>query len=284
MRLKDILLMIVLTILFGFLIFVARNYFLWWKENFELELIEERYIEPSAFVESETSTSINEEEIIKIWLTSAVKYRYTYIPKSFWEQRETIYYKGILDSFLNYSEIEKDVDYLDVMLYKVISDVRGRMQKRTVRLFGIYKMDLPEYLAVGIHEFAHFYDLYVLKKVNWVDLSDDFYKISWDNVTVIKANSEKKDFVSGYAMTNQYEDFAETYTYYVLHNKDFQEKMKNSVVLKSKYNFFKNNIFNNETFSDVELSLWQEIKDYYRDTTKIEYSLEFFLQYLKKGV
>ena len=37
---------------------------------------------------------------------------------------------------------------------------------------------------------------------------------------------EVKDFVSWYAMTNKYEDFAESFTYYILHNKDFLNKTK----------------------------------------------------------
>jgi hypothetical protein len=46
-------------------------------------------------------------------------------------------------------------------------------------------------------------------------------------------------------MTNKYEDFAETFTYYVLHNSDFVEKTKKSEVLKRKYDFFRNYIFGN---------------------------------------
>jgi hypothetical protein len=46
-------------------------------------------------------------------------------------------------------------------------------------------------------------------------------------------------------MTNKYEDFAESFTYYVLHNNDFYSKAKKSDILMNKYNFFKNNIFKN---------------------------------------
>jgi hypothetical protein len=55
----------------------------------------------------------------------------------------------------------------------------------------------------------------------------------------------QKDFVSGYAMTNKYEDFAESLTYYILHNKDFLDKTKTSRILKRKYNFFSFYIFPN---------------------------------------
>ncbi|MDR3150241.1 MAG: hypothetical protein LBU14_01055 [Candidatus Peribacteria bacterium] len=70
-------------------------------------------------------------------------------------------------------------------------------------------------------------------------------------------------------MTNQYEDFAETYTYYILHNSDFLEKSTKSSILKQKYNFFKTYIFKNDEFISIKLKTEEEIKDYYRDTTKI---------------
>jgi hypothetical protein len=55
-------------------------------------------------------------------------------------------------------------------------------------------------------------------------------------------------------MTNKYEDFAETFTYYVLHNKDFQEKTKKSEVLKLKYNFFDKILFQENTFAGTDFS------------------------------
>ncbi|MDR1987693.1 MAG: hypothetical protein LBQ24_02825 [Candidatus Peribacteria bacterium] len=82
-------------------------------------------------------------------------------------------------------------------------------------------------------------------------------------------------------MTNKYEDFAETFTYYVLHNSDFLEKSKTSEILKKKYNFFSKYIFYDNEFTDSSLISENEILDYYRDTTKIEYSLQNFLQYIK---
>ncbi|MDR2640230.1 MAG: hypothetical protein LBC61_02645 [Candidatus Peribacteria bacterium] len=82
-------------------------------------------------------------------------------------------------------------------------------------------------------------------------------------------------------MTNKYEDFAETFTYYTLHNSDFLEKTKKSDILKKKYDFFSTHIFTQKEFTSPLLESQNEIKDYYRDTTKIEYSLQNFLQYVK---
>jgi hypothetical protein len=70
-------------------------------------------------------------------------------------------------------------------------------------------------------------------------------------------------------MTNKYEEFAETFTYYVLHNDDFLKKAENSKLLKEKYSYFQNYIFKDFEFVDLPLSTDKTIKDYYRDITKI---------------
>jgi hypothetical protein len=85
-------------------------------------------------------------------------------------------------------------------------------------------------------------------------------------------------------MTNKYEDFAESLTYYILHNKDFLEKTKKSYILEKKYKFFSFYLFKNEIFQNTDFSEKNIIKDYYRDITKINFSRKFFLQYLKKSI
>jgi hypothetical protein len=303
MKLRDFLLLVFLTIFFSFLIFFVKSYFFWWIKNFENEIIEENYIDPVAILDSIIPVSLPqvEEETLKeeVWnietnntietiveenLSSAVKVKYTYVPKSFWSERAVVYYSSVYNEFLNYKPIGEKISLLDVMLYKQKWEVRWKMQNKKVKLFWIYEMDLSEFLAVSIHEFAHFLDLYILQKKNWVDVSDYFYDISWEETTILKSPMAQKDFVSGYAMTNKYEDFAETFWYYILHNSDFLEKSKKSSVLKQKYDYFKKYLFGENEFIDSLLKWQEEIKDYYRDTTKIWYSLQNFLQYLKKWV
>ena len=143
-------------------------------------------------------------------------------------------------------------------------------------------MKEAESLSVTIHEFWHFLDLYILEKKVTKDISDFFYEISWINTTTLKPSMEQKDFVSGYSMTNKYEDFAESFTYYILHNNDFYEKSLLSETLKKKYDFFSDYIFRNDEFKTNSYKTINYISDYYRDITKIEYSLQNFLQYLKK--
>lgn len=52
-----------------------------------------------------------------------------------------------------------------------------------------------------------------------------------------------ESFVSGYAATNQYEDFAETFALYVFHNTAFAELSKTSVILQKKYDYMGDYVF-----------------------------------------
>lgn len=285
MKLKDILLLICYTTLFSFLIFIAKNYFFWGKENLENTFIEENYIEPTIIIEEPLVEDTNEVPLIErepTILNSAYIIRYTFIPTSFSSEKDIIDYKNVYDTFLHYDSIEKMLSVLDIELHKEKWEVRWRMQNKKVKMFWLYEMKVPEFLAVGIHEFSHFLDLYILKKSNWIDISDYFYEISWDDIKILKSWLTQADFVSGYAMTNKYEDFAESFTYYVLHNEDFFELSKESSYLRAKYDFFSNYVFVWNEFKNFWILRNDlEIKDYYRDITKISYTLEKFLQYLK---
>lgn len=109
-------------------------------------------------------------------------------------------------------------------------------------------MSPGELLSVNMHEFAHYVDLYFLQKEVLQDISNYFYEISWDGVKVLKPQLTQTDFVSGYAMTNKYEDFAESFLYYVIHNNHFQQKAQKSHILQKKYDFFTQYIFRDKAF------------------------------------
>lgn len=144
-----------------------------------------------------------------------------------------------------------------------------------------------ELLAILIHEMAHVVDLGVLKggkgiRTSFYDgrvpvLADDpsykFYNISWQNAKTRKGESMIKDFVTGYAMSNAFEDFAEHYLFYRLHGEKFRSLAENSEALRQKYDFFKIYIFRGDEFQrDKESksltagSIW--------DATLIDYELK----------
>jgi hypothetical protein len=59
------------------------------------------------------------------------------------------------------------------------------MKNGNVRLYGVLEMKEAECLAVFIHEFAHYVDLYFLRKSVFRDISDYFYQISWDSTLIL---------------------------------------------------------------------------------------------------
>jgi len=82
-------------------------------------------------------------------------------------------------------------------------------------------------------------------------------------------------------MTNKFEDFAETFTYYVMYNSEFLEKTQDSEILSEKYYFFQKFLFRNAEFLQTSFST-QEMKSYYWDITKKAFSLEKLLNYFEK--
>ncbi len=281
---KKINLFVISLIFFSFSIFFLKNYFFWVPENKLNEHIEENFIEPSINkyenIYNKTSVKDNNKQDLNITLKSAYNIEYLYFPESLkYKISDYIFWYKI---FLNNKDIVDKIDKLRVEFYKTKNDVRWKMKNRSIKLFWIKSMRKDELTAVWIHEFWHFLDLYFLKKWLYTDLSYYFYNISWNSTKVLKAWQTQSDFVSGYAMTNKYEDFAESFTYFVLHNEDFLYKANKSDILKKKYNFFIKYLFRDGKFVWTDFSDDNEILDYYRDITKIKFSLENFLLFLKK--
>lgn len=162
------------------------------------------------------------------------------------------------------------------------NDVRWKLSQNKIKLFDVLNLPSKEFLGVFIHEFGHYIDLYYFQRNILWDTSDYFYDISWDSTNVKKSNQNLNDFVSGYALSNKYEDFAESFTFYVLFNEDFLNKTTNSPLLYKKYMFFRQYVFNSWEFSKTDFFDGKKMLDYNRDTTKISYNLENFLNYLKK--
>lgn len=119
-----------------------------------------------------------------------------------------------------------------------------------------------ELKAVFTHEMGHIVDLGMLtsnsniKTVFWSpgtqvfanDPSLDFYHLSWKDDKTKSNLALRSDFVSGYAMSSPFEDFAESYLFYRLHGEKFRQITHYSKVLAAKYDFMKTKVFNGEEF------------------------------------
>jgi len=67
-----------------------------------------------------------------------------------------------------------------------LGDVRGKMKQKTIKIWGVPDLPKDEFLAVFIHEFSHYLDLYFFSRGVLGDVSDDFYDISWQSTTTLK--------------------------------------------------------------------------------------------------
>ncbi len=127
-------------------------------------------------------------------------------------------------------------------------------------------MDDHELIGVLIHEVGHIYDTGVMEGSLWSgesefmdgkvpvyndDKSLQFYQISFLDEQTKKPETTTLDFVSGYAASDPFEDFAESFTYYILHGENFRQLAKFNPVLSSKYNFLKYQVFNGDEFKGL---------------------------------
>ncbi len=153
---------------------------------------------------------------------------------------------------------------------------RGRMQDARISLSPYVTRD-SEFTKLFVHELAHYIDIYIFFVAkNRADISDEFYAISWQKPTVKRAKEWTMDFVSGYAQSNQYEDFAESFVFYVFHNATFADRALRSESLRQKYLFIANSIFPRGYFQGTDFSIGT-VPSYVWDTTKISFSLQKYL-------
>jgi len=153
-------------------------------------------------------------------------------------------------------------------------------------------VDDAELSSVLVHEMGHIVDTGLKTGDSWSgksefkdgsipiynnDLSLRFYRISWLDDQTIKTEAVAQDFVTGYAMTDPFEDFAESYNYYILHGKQFKEMAKYNVNLRQKFLYLKYFIFSGQEFDNDPSELPNFTMRRY-DSTILGYNHEKFLR------
>ncbi len=169
------------------------------------------------------------------------------------------------------------------VLYSDAPENRGLGGANTIIITG--NVPDAEFVALLVHECGHVVDLGGVTGIGGVEQStffdgvlpmytDDpsvaFYSISWLNATTKKKGMRSVDFVSGYASTDPFEDFAETFAFYALQNKEFARLAKSNPVLRSKYVFMRDVIFND--ISPLSLGSFVRGKKVPWDVTKLPYT------------
>ena len=278
---KEIFKIIYFTIIFTVVIFFINYSFFWnTKNNIQNNIIEEEYIEEEKKSAPELKDKTNNKQLISFYKNKIdVKYNFYYYPLNFKQEINEL--KDEIENIIIENIFLEKIDKLNISLIKEKLDRRWKIKNKEIKLYWATNQNINEYISVFIHEFWHYIDLYFLEKKVFLDISSKFYEISWLETKIKKQNMEISDFVSWYAATNKYEDFAESFTYYVLHNKDFLEKAKTNQTIKTKYDFFWRYIFKNKEFFSTKFND-EKIKNYYWDVTKINFDEKKLFNYLEK--
>lgn len=182
----------------------------------------------------------------------------------------------------------------DSILYLVVSEdentSRGIGGQNTVMLH-IGKLRDEELMSVWVHEIGHVVDTGLYRgtqpssPTNFMDgnstvlqndISNVFYSISWESTTKKKKGVTSLDFVSGYAMSDPFEDFAESYLFFILHGNTFRSMTKTSSKLYEKYIFLQNIVFDGQEFTTG--TVLQNTKARYYDATLVPFNSKEFLQ------
>lgn len=131
------------------------------------------------------------------------------------------------------------------------SSPRGLSNSKYIKI-NTRQIDTPAELSyIVIHEVGHTVDIGTLrgtskKTTSFFDdttpiVSDDpsvvFYNYSWKDSDTKKKDARDRDFISGYGMTNVFEDFAESYVMYRTHGDTFRCMALKSRVLDKKYTY-----------------------------------------------
>lgn len=189
------------------------------------------------------STNLCDKITFKGSFTDTEKYRYTKIISK------------IVDFIDKNAEQDKNIeDVIDSMEISKLNGDRRWYATRDSIIFNLWSVkSQKEFIQLTTHEMGHITDLGYIQwssskkdknytefgkvKFSIDDLSLSFYKISRSKETIRKSAAKKKDFCSGYGMSDPFEDFSECFNLYTNHNSFFRQIAKTNTILKKKYNF-----------------------------------------------
>lgn len=152
-------------------------------------------------------------------------------------------------------------------------------------------VDNYELSAVFTHEVGHVVDASYLtgssktghsgffdfgKEVSVDDASLAFYRISWNSATSRKKSAIDTDFVSLYATSDPFEDFAESYMFYRIHGSSFRYLARTNSALKAKYDFMKYRVFGGVEYGSDSVVNYSDTAHRQYDATVIPFNLKTF--------
>lgn len=189
--------------------------------------------------------------------------------------------KHMIETSLGASSMDFWYKALTIILNINQVEPRGKMQWKTITLSPHVTQD-GEFLKLLVHEIGHYVDIFFLPAGDTKDsdVSNRFYEISWKDVSTKKSGETLSNFISGYAATNRYEDFAESFTFYIFHNTEFADRALRNDSLRQKYLFFAEHVFSDGQCISTDYSV-NSVPAYLWDTTKIPIRVKNYLYSLK---
>lgn len=147
-------------------------------------------------------------------------------------------------------------------------------------LTSVFVHEMGHVVDTGLHEGHSSAGVSAFKDFKVSVFKDDpsvaFYSISWKDTSTKWKDSSSLDFVSGYAKTDPFEDFSESYNFYMLHGAQFKYAAKFNRRLAQKYAYLRDSIFGGVEFQNNTTKLDPKKRSY--DTTLLPFSLERFLK------
>ena len=188
--------------------------------------------------------------------------------------------KKLIESVLSSDQMFFGYSALSIILDTKLIEPRWQMQGKSIRLSPSVVKE-SEFVQLLVHEIAHYIDIYNLIGFGSTrDPSDEFYAISWEGKKTKRSTETTASFISWYAATNAWEDFAESFTFYVFHNDEFAERALKNESLRQKYLFFWNSVFTDWAFLGTDFSIGT-VPSYLWDTTKVPISVKKYLYFLR---
>jgi hypothetical protein len=184
--------------------------------------------------------------------------------------------KSLIRDVLSASQKRFGYKALTIILDTRQKEPRGKMKGHTITLSPWVEQDF-EFIKLLVHEISHYVDIFYLRSTETTrDPSALFYAISWKDKTTKKSTQTLANFISGYAATNQYEDFAESLTFYIFHNEEFADRAIKNDALREKYLFISRYVFADDTYIGTDFTIGK-MPSYLWDTTKLPISLKKYL-------
>lgn len=181
-----------------------------------------------------------------------------------------------LQETLCQSKLSPLFDDIEIVLLPTVREPRASIERRRLTM-GLNGIGPEEVTALLIHEGSHHYDL-----TRHRDRSA-FTQLSWQTDDIKKPGAQLIDFVSGYALTNSYEDFAESVTFFLLFEREFFERAQKSKVLMEKYRSIER-IFGTDEADPLTSYASGTLAPYSWDTTRIPFDQKKYAKEQKMDI